>query len=212
MFNQKLETARQLYALGGAPALSRRLVARLGYHSVGIYELPLDPPPALVEARLPLTFRFLEPAELDVYCAHCPQVSREEAAGFLEDGNRCFAGWLGDRLVSTGWIRRGPATIDSLGITLELAEDEAYVHNAFTGSEHRGQRALPALGTRLANAMAEEGCRVEIALVARDNLSGVRNAEHIGHRKTDVLAELALGPLHLPLARPRARAARFAHA
>jgi len=188
------------------------MVARLGYHSVGIYELPLDPPPALVEARLPLTFRFLEPSELDQYCVHCPEVSRDEAASFLADGNRCYAGWLDDQLVSTGWIRRGPATIDSLGITLELAEDEAYVHNAFTGSEHRGYRALPALGTRLANAMAEDGCRFEIALVARDNLSGVRNAEHIGHVKTDVLAEFAVGPVHVPLARPKARVARFTRA
>jgi len=209
IFSQKLGTARQLYTLGGPGAVGRRVAAKAGYRAIGIYELSLDPPPAPVEPRIPLTFRFLEANEMDAYCAHCPAVGRDEAIGFLQDGNRCFAGLLGDEIVSTGWIRRGPATVHSLGVMLELASDEAYVHNAFTGESHRGKRALPALGTRLANVVAHEGCRVEIALVSSDNLSGIRNAEHIGHRKTGVLAELRTGPLRLPLRRPNGTPAHF---
>ena len=175
-----------------------------------VYELALDPLPARVEPRLALMFRFLEPGDIDAFLAHCPELARDEVETMLADGERCFIGWCGNEIAASGWVRRGPAELESLEVDLELGADQAYRHNAYTGESYRGNRAAPALGTRLADIMASEGCTVEIALVAFDNVSGRRNAEHVGHVRIDTLAELSLGPVHVPLRRARRSRARFA--
>jgi hypothetical protein len=209
---RKLETLKLLWSLGGPRAITRRVMAKLGYRSVMIYELALDRPPSPIEPRVPLTFRFLGADEIDAFQAHCPELERAKIEELLREGNRCFVGCREDEIVSSGWVQRGPAQIESLGVDLRLNSDQAYVHNGFTSAAHRGNRALPALGTRLANVLASEGCSVSIALVQGDNLSGVRNAEHIGHMKTGTLAEFALGPLHVPVSKTDVADARFSRA
>ena len=209
---RKLRTARLLYERGGAAALARRIARKLGYRSVIVYELALDPPPARVEPRLPLAFRFLEPDDIDAFVAHCPELGRGRVETMLAEGNRCLVGWCGDEIASSGWVRRGPVELQSLGVDLDLATDEVYGHNGYTGETYRGNRAQPAVDTRLVNVLADEGCTVTIAFVAFDNRAGKRNVEHAGYVEVDALAELSIGPVHIPIRRARRTPARFARA
>jgi hypothetical protein len=198
-----------LYRLGGARAIAAQVAGKLGYRGVFVYVLTMDQPPVAVETDLPLAFGFLGWDELDAFSAHCPGFGIQKARALLQEGHRCYVARLGEEIASSGWVQSGPTTVRSMGVEFELAAGQVYVHNAFTGVQHRGHRALPALGTRLASILFEEGCRAEIALVKADNLSARRNAERIGHRRTDTLSELSLGPLRVPLRETKVTSARF---
>lgn len=206
---RKLATAHLLYRLGGPSALVRRAAARLGYRSVLVYELALDPPPAEVEPRLPLTFRFLEPDDLDAFLAHCPELGREKLVTMLAEHNRCLVGWCGDEIASSGWVLQGPAELESLGVDLDLTAGQVYGHNGYTSEKFRGNRAQPAVDTRLVNIMAREGCALVLAFVVFHNFAGRRNVEHAGYVEVDRLSELSIGPVHVPLKRASRTRARF---
>ena len=154
--------------------------ARL-YRRLELVELSLRPPPALLNTDLDLRFGFL--GEVD----DAPTQER------MARGDRCFAAWAGERVVSSRWIVEERAYVEYLDRWIDLGPGEVYLSETFTDPSHRGHGVSGAAGTRLAAALAEEGKRAIVAGVLRENHAGVRAYEKAGYRRIGRIGYVGLG-------------------
>ena len=154
--------------------------ARL-YRRLELVELSLDPPPDLRETPLALEYGFL--AEPD----------DEDARARLERGDRCFVAREAGTIVSSRWIVGGRASVDYLDMWLDLEPGEVFLSETFTVPALRGRGVSSAAGTRLAHALADEGCRRILAGVLMENHAGKRAYEKAGYRRVGRIGYAGVG-------------------
>jgi RimJ/RimL family protein N-acetyltransferase len=155
--------------------------ARL-YRRLELVTLSLEPPPAVIETPLALEYGFLAETE--------DQDARER----LDRGDRCFVAWEAGTVVSSRWIAEGRAFVEYLATWIDLDPDEVYLSETFTVPALRGRGVSGAAGTRLAHALADEGCRRILAGVLKENHAGRRAYEKAGYRRVGRIGYIGLGP------------------
>lgn len=164
------------------------------YRRLDLVELELDELPPLAPNALELDIGFLRPDELDALDLLGGQWRPAEARERLERGERCFAARDGAVIVSARWIAAGKGRVEYLDASLSLAEGEVYLYESFTRPDRRGESISPALGTRLARALASEGCRRIVATGLPESREARRAAEKVGYRRTGRMGYVKLGP------------------
>jgi RimJ/RimL family protein N-acetyltransferase len=152
------------------------------YRRLELVALDLHPPPALRETPLALEYAFLT----------TPRDEREQ--GRLARGDRCFAAWQDDRVVSSRWIAEGRAYVEYLDTWLALSDEDVYLSETHTEPSMRGQGVSGAAGTRLAAALAAEGKRRIVAGVLAENHAGRRAYEKAGYLRLGRIGWYQLGP------------------
>ena len=189
MLVRKVRTAQAVYREGGAHAMLRALAGRLGLATLLVFETQLEEPVTLVTPRLRARFDFLVTDEVDAYVSHRgPDVSREQALARLAAGDRCFAAWSDDRVVSSRWVVRGVLREQALAFAFLLPPDHAYVYDAWTSPDERGYNLSPAALSRLGARLAEEGCARLVSVIHATNEPSIRSARRAGHRARGVIA------------------------
>jgi GNAT superfamily N-acetyltransferase len=154
--------------------------ARL-YRRLELVELSLDSPPALRETPLTLEYGFL--AETD----------DEDARARLERGDRCFVAREAGLIVSSRWIAERRAFVQYLDSWLDLEPGEVFLSETYTAPALRGRGVSGAAGTRLAHALADEGCRRILAGVLMENHPGKRAYEKAGYQRVGSIGYVGLG-------------------
>ena len=104
-------------------------------------------------------------------------------------------------VVSSRWIAGGRAFVEYLGTWLDLEPDEVFLSETFTVPALRGRGVSGAAGTRLAHALANEGCRRILAGVLTENHAGKRAYEKAGYRRVGRIGTIGLGPWRKELKR-----------
>jgi RimJ/RimL family protein N-acetyltransferase len=155
--------------------------ARL-YRRLELVTLSLEPPPAVIETPLALEYGFLAETE------------DQDARGRLDRGDRCFVAWEAGTVVSSRWIAEGRAFVEYLATWIDLDPDEVYLSETFTVPALRGRGVSGAAGTRLAQALADEGHRRILAGVLEENHAGKRAYEKAGYRRVGRIGYIGLGP------------------
>lgn len=107
-----------------------------------------------------------------------PQLKRR-----LRDGHLCFIGWIGHRPVQVRWIFTRSLYVPYLRRTLLLSPSEAYVDEAFTVPELRGQGIGAYTRYLLLLALLELGYKKYSCAVASWNKAQQRLAEKFGMEK-----------------------------
>jgi RimJ/RimL family protein N-acetyltransferase len=153
--------------------------ARL-YRRLELVELGLRPPPALRDTPLALDFGYLD--------------EHEDVRARLERGDRCWVAREAGTIVSSRWISAGRAHVAYLDTWLDLDRDEVYLSETYTDPARRGHGVSGAAGTRLAHALAGEGCRRIVAGVLRENDAGNRAYEKAGYRRVGRIGYVGIGP------------------
>lgn len=151
------------------------------YRRLELVELSLEPPPALRETPIALEYGFLS------------ETDAENARARLERGDRCFVAWADGAVVSSRWISGGRALVEYLDTWLDLRPGEVYLSETFTAPALRGRGVSGAAGTRLAHALADEGCRRILAGVLRENHAGKRAYEKAGYEPVGRIGYVGLG-------------------
>ena len=154
--------------------------ARL-YRRLALVELSLEPPPAILETPVELGYGFV--AETD----------DDDARARLERGDRCFVAWDDGTVVSSRWIAAGRAFVEYLDTWLDLQPGEVFLSETFTVPAMRGRGVSGAAGTRLAQALADEGCRRILAGVLMENQAGRRAYEKAGYEPVGRIGYVGLG-------------------
>jgi len=207
---RRLATLRLLRRTGGARAVLVHAVAVLGYRKILVYELDLGSVPEPVQALATLDYGWLDEVGLDALRRQRPDVPPETYDARLARGDRCWVARQDGRVVSSRWVTLGPAAVDSTGVRCTLPAGYAYVHDSFTSADVRGRRVGPSAATRLAEALAAEGCRMLVAFVEAGNHWAVRNAENSGYAEAGSLAKVAAGRWAVPVYRRSRLDARIA--
>jgi hypothetical protein len=165
--------------------LQHRLVNRIASTTVlrGMTAVTQDVEPAMFDAG-DLTARFATQAELLAVAAH-PELGAEAPPAFVREamarGDRCFALFDRDALVSFGWYSMHPTRLDD-EMMLHFDPSWVYMYKGYTLHAYRGRR-LHGIGMSLAlRAYTEEGARGLISYVNSTNFQSLRSTERMGYR------------------------------
>lgn len=98
--------------------------------------------------------------------------SYEELQSRLKDGNLCLGAKRNGRLVAFTWCNLTRCT--SEGFPFPLNDDEAYLFDAYTASDSRGQGLAPGLRYRLYKELARMGRTKLYSVTDRYNTPALR--------------------------------------
>lgn len=117
--------------------------------------------------------RFLGPEDM-TEMAKIPYrpASDQELRSRLKDGNLCLGAKRNGRLVAFTWCNLTCCT--SEGCTFPLNDDEAYLFDAYTSSDSRGQGLAPGLRYRLYEELARMGRTKLYSVTDRYNTPALR--------------------------------------
>ncbi len=140
--------------------------------------------PAACEARAPVAFAELPPAEVEALAA---ALSLDDLAPLRQrfaDGRRCFVMRADGQIAAYGWVTRGAECVGELERRFHLHNDEAYIWDCATLPAWRGRRLYSALLNQIARHIAgEDLARIWIgaSLQNRPSIRGIANAgfEHV---------------------------------
>ena len=114
-------------------------------------------------------------------------------------GDRCFAFFEGDRVVSYGWYSIEPTRLSEVADDLVLHFSPAYVymHNGYTAPSHRGKR-LHAIGMAAAlRAYAKEGHKGLVSYVDSSNFPSLKSCERLGYLTVGHIILVKMGKQYL---------------
>jgi GNAT superfamily N-acetyltransferase len=72
-------------------------------------------------------------------------LDRPEIEARLDDGNRCYVGWLGGTAVAYGWVAGSSASIGELSMEFQLSAHDLYLWDFKTLPHWRGRGVYPRL-------------------------------------------------------------------
>jgi GNAT superfamily N-acetyltransferase len=110
--------------------------------------------------------------------------SREELIALLGEGKRCLALRDRGRIAAFCWYDLDECSFQ--GFRFDLAEDEAYLFDAYTTPEYRGAGLAPYLRSELYRALAASGRRRLYSITVYFNQSAFRFKEKLGARVVHV--------------------------
>lgn len=152
--------------------------------------------PAAPALDLALRFEVFDPVTgLAAYLGLRRDQGEPEVRRRLGRGDRCFVGWLGERIVTAVWVATERAYVPYLRRDLVLRPGDAYEYDLFTAPELRG-RGLVAAHTAVIRArIAAAGARRCLALVAVENRASRALLARNGWRAIGRVGVLRLGAL-----------------
>lgn len=139
-------------------------------------------------------FEFSELNEEDLPGIHAlrPGMKIERYRDFLrDDGKLCFGLKDQDRLVAKMWI--DTETINSAQYSRPLESDEAYLFDAFSSEEHRGQNLAPYLRVRCYERIRQLGRRRIYSISEFTNTPARRFKEKLGAKDAALIVYWRLG-------------------
>jgi GNAT superfamily N-acetyltransferase len=148
---------------------------------------PVSVPPGL-------RFDFLDERGLDEYSTLRPGL-RTQAAARLASGDRCFATWLDGRLAAVRWLATGSAHIEYLDTRLQLADDEIYHYDTFTGPNVRRRGVSTATHGALVRRLRDEGWRWSVRALLPENRAAAADAARGGYVARGRIGYVRLGRL-----------------
>jgi GNAT superfamily N-acetyltransferase len=163
------------------------------YRRLELVELTLGALPPLAPAD-GLDIRWLGDEELDALTGLGGPWSPGEASARFDRGHRCFAALEDGDVVSARWVVSDRAYVSYVDSWLELDPGESYLYESYTHPSRRGRGISPALGTRLARALAAEGCTRIVSAALPERREATRAWQKVGYRRIGRIGYLGLGP------------------
>jgi len=193
---RKLSTLRTECTRFGWGSMFRLIGDRVGSKVCGlnvIHVVWLDVAEVVVTAAsLPqFTFRFLSPAELEVYARDPANDLEPDLVARSADGrNSCFAALDGDRLAAYGWYARDWIEPEHCyGFGLKMPAHVAYMYKGFTHPDYRGQRLHGAVMGLALREFATHGVNALISTVEWTNDASMKSCARLGYRRLGVMAQ-----------------------
>jgi hypothetical protein len=193
------------------------LLARAGvvgrgavYRHVVFVALDLTRPLRPIATDLAVEPRLLRPEDSSAYARFRGRsVDEVPVARRLQEGHVCIAVWLGDEIVSAGWVAFGSVHVDEIGRALQLAPDEAYAYDSYTIESLRG-RGLAAVRARWSGEyLQERGYSWTVAWISPQNRPAFAPTRKLGYDTLGIAGYLRLGPLRRDFVRPAGRGRRW---
>lgn len=195
MSGLRISRAWQALRDEGLRSFCFKLIDVLGYRRLFLLSRSLEKQIPVVEAKISLAISWLPSAETRDYLAFRPTTDATKLAKRFERHECCLAARSRDgRLVGVMWMAKHRAWIEYLEQDLELANDEAYLFDAFTDPALRGQAIAPALSTELLRRLHAEGCRRALRVTLPENKAALKAHDKAGFQIIGHIARLKLGP------------------
>lgn len=182
-------------SLGRARAAWFTLLAgSTAYRRLILVQCPIDPPPVLREATIPLQYDFLEPHRIgDLRSLPADTVPRDASARF-DRGERCWVGRHEGRIVSMRWLAERRAYIEYLQTWLNIGADTVYGYNSVTHPAYRNHGLFTASLTHLIRVLGAQGYKRKIGAVLPENHASRHALEKAGYRRAGVIGVFGVGP------------------
>ncbi len=169
---------------------------------INVYWLELTQPIRLVRAKIEL--RIVEATEADLEDLFMLKVQFDQEfetrerdvtpgrkreiysawAERLRQGERCFVAKVGDTAVHYDWVLlKQMRLLPAPCAPVALAEDEAYLSEAFTARPWRGKGIHPAVTAEMVASLQSSGYRRVYTRVDTDNLSSRKTFEGLGWQR-----------------------------
>lgn len=137
----------------------------------------------------------VERAQLAEYRALRPDQDVELLAARFARGDRCFAVRAGERLVHATWASIGHGPLPYLDADVSLMPHDVCFYDSYTGPGWRGHDVSRSRDEFCRRTFRAAGMRRTVALIARENVGGLRTAVPLGYRAIGEYGLLRLGPL-----------------
>lgn len=189
MFRTKFTRLKTLYETAGPRETGVVLGLTLGCYALALKVLqivslsPEELDPNFLQLDRELRAGFADRPALLAAAERDP--SLELSAAFICDavarGDRCYAIWARDRLVSYGWYSNRPTDIGD-GLTLRFNPRFTYMYKGYTTPDFRGRR-LHGIGmARALVGLTATGALGLVSYVERTNIASLRSVYRLGFR------------------------------
>jgi SAM-dependent methyltransferase/ribosomal protein S18 acetylase RimI-like enzyme len=166
------------------------VLGELGYRRVAIRECILDEPFPENGPRIPVALELLDDTQIDEYNAFRRVVDPDSARRRLAVGDKCFVARHGRSIVSTLWASTGRAQCEYLSRSIPIADDEAYMYDAFTAPEWRGLGVHPALTSEMHRYYRTAGKRRSICFTGPENMPAM--TAKTGYRRIGIIGYVGI--------------------
>lgn len=178
----------------GLRSLWFKVLGETCYRRAILFERPLDAPVTPVVTKVPVTIDLLDAAEVAEDDAFHPRSGPAEVRRRLEAGHLCFVARYQGQIVHSCWAARQRARIDYLDQEIDLAPGEAYIYQAFTAPNFRGQNISPARAVEMVRTFRRMGYRRLVAVILPENQPALRPPQKSGYRAIGMVGTVWLGP------------------
>lgn len=175
----------------GVRGLWFAVLGELGYRRLAIRGCILDDAFPGNAARFPVAFDQLDETQLDEYNDFRGAANADAARRRFAAGDKCFVARHDGRIVSARWGATGRLRCDYLSRAIALADDEAYLYDAFTTPGWRGRGVFPALTSEMHRYYRAAGKRRSICFTGPENLPAM--ATNTGYRKIGMIGYVGVG-------------------
>ena len=153
-----------------------------------IWMLNLDEPVPMIQPLVKATFRRISPELAPAFVSKTGRDTVAELLTRFQTGRRCYTAWVGDQLVSYGWVSFDEEHIGELNLRIRLLPGEVYIWDCATIPPFRRNHLYSALlGYMIAELHAEGFCRCWIG-ADMDNQPSQRGIERAGfHHVADLV-------------------------
>jgi len=124
-----------------------------------IWTLNLDEPVPVVTPLIPATFRRVGADLLPALVSAMDGVSSAGLLKRFENGRRCYAAWVENRIAAYGWVSFDDEHIGELNLRIRLLPGEVYIWDCATLHVFRRNHLYSALLSYLIGELAAEGLR-----------------------------------------------------
>ena len=153
-----------------------------------IWMLNLDEPAPLIQPLIPSALRRASPDALPAFVSTMGRDASAELLTRFMTGRRCYTAWVGDQLVSYGWVSFDEEHIGELNLRIRLLPGEVYIWDCATVPAFRRNHLYSALlSYMIAELRAEGFCRAWIG-ADMDNEPSQRGIARAGfHHVADLV-------------------------
>lgn len=166
------------------------VLGELGYRRVAIRECILDKPFPEHGARIPVALELLDDTRIDEYNTFRREADPDSARRRLAAGDKCFVARHGGSIVSALWAATGRAQCDYLSRGIPIGDDEAYMYDAFTAPQWRGQGLFPALTSEMHRYYRTAGKRRSICFTGPENIPAM--TANTGYRRIGIIGYVGI--------------------
>jgi hypothetical protein len=189
MFRTKFTRLKTLYGTAGPRETGVVVGLTLGCYALALKVLqivalsPEDLDSDFLHLERELRAGFADPPALLAAATRDPslELTPDFVRAAAARGDRCYAIWSRDRLVSYGWYSNRPTDIGD-GLTLRFNPRFTYMYKGYTTPEFRGRRLH---GIGMARALAGHAAAGSLGLVSyveRTNTASLRSVYRLGFR------------------------------
>lgn len=178
----------------GLRSLWFHLLGETVYRRMVLLERPLSDPIPSATAGVPVEISLLKPSQVDEYVAFHHGIAASEVRNRLDHGGKCFIARHEGSIVNACWTAVGSVWIDYLETSIQLASDEAYVYNNYTGPRFRGRNIPAVRAVEMLHHFRHLGYRRLVAVVVPENKPAFRSPDKAGYRQIGVIGCLKIGP------------------